>query len=190
MTLDRLLFQCYSAHREARRAAFLPMRGRGGHDHFDLRFSGGCIGSHCVGNSNLSGATRKKSTSVFCRASCSRSLTYFSDGPIPMSSFPAVVAAWQTDQPMYCRSAKKKFYRLNSLNLAPFLLLDPVPPHALACVDRGVTDAMPFLAGGRGLRLSFLHHILRWRETIETFSDRPFAFEVGSGPEAGGAVSM
>ena len=41
--------------------------------------------------------------------------------------FPAIVAAWQTNQPKRSQPAKtKKIYELNSLNFTTFLLLHPV----------------------------------------------------------------
>ena len=45
---------------------------------------------------------------------------------VPLIEFCALVAARQTDQPMHSQSAKFGKFKLNSLNLAPFLSLNPV----------------------------------------------------------------
>ena len=39
---------------------------------------------------------------------------------LPVFEFPALAAAWQTDQPMHSQSANYRKIKLNSLNLAAF----------------------------------------------------------------------
>ena len=45
---------------------------------------------------------------------------------LPLFEFPALAAAWQTDQPMHSQSANFGKFKLNSLNLAGFFSLHPV----------------------------------------------------------------
>ena len=45
---------------------------------------------------------------------------------LPLFKFPALAAAWQTDQPMHSQSANFGKFKLNSLNLAAFFSLYPV----------------------------------------------------------------
>ena len=45
---------------------------------------------------------------------------------LPLFEFPALAAAWQTDQPMHSQSANFGKFKLNSLNLAAFFSLHPV----------------------------------------------------------------
>ena len=45
---------------------------------------------------------------------------------LPLFEFPALAAAWQTDQPMHSQSANFEKFKLNSLNLAGFFSLHPV----------------------------------------------------------------
>ena len=45
---------------------------------------------------------------------------------LPLFEFPALAAAWQTDQPMHSQSADFGKFNINSLNLAAFFSLHPV----------------------------------------------------------------
>ena len=56
---------------------------------------------------------------MFCK------LTGWCKKTLPLFEFPALAAAWQTDQPMHSQSANFGKFKLNSLNLVAFLFAPP-----------------------------------------------------------------